>query len=138
MQKYFHDVKRFVESHYPDLKGNIIGDVYPPPAYAVWLASICSYLWLFGILIIFAGSAICKSCNIQEPPALIWINNNRVQTFMMLFLLNNVASSMLATGAFEIYLNGNLIFSKLLTKRFPSPQDLMHGLSENGLTSQIL
>lgn len=134
MQKYFHDVKRFVEINYPEMKGNVIGDVYPPPWYATWIATVASYLWVAGILIVFGGSSILKSLNIPEPEILIWINNNRMQTFIGLFLLNNVANSMLATGAFELYLDGELVFSKLLTKRFPSPEDIIRGFALRGVS----
>jgi selT/selW/selH-like putative selenoprotein len=133
MQKYFQDVRRYIESNYPALSGNIVGDVYPPPRHAVLFASLASYLWFAGILLIFGGSYIFQSINVREPRFVVWINENKIQTFMMLFLLNNVANSMLSTGAFEIYVDGNLIFSKLVHKRFPSPQDIMEGMSAIGI-----
>jgi selT/selW/selH-like putative selenoprotein len=133
MQKYFHDVKRFVEINYPEVKGNVIGDVYPPPWYAIWLSTVCGWVWLVGILVIFAGNNVCKSLGIEEPQFMVWISNNRVQTFVVLFLMNNIASSLMSTGAFEVYLDGNLIFSKLETKRFPHTQDLVNTFAQYGL-----
>jgi selT/selW/selH-like putative selenoprotein len=133
MQKYFHDVRKFVETNYPELKGSIIGDVYPPPWYALWISSICGWIWLGGIILIFAGSNLCQSFGIREPQLLTWINNNKIQTFMVLFMMNNVASSMLSTGAFEVYLDGNLVFSKLEMKRFPQPQDIIAAFEQYGI-----
>ena len=40
MQKYFVDLKGFVEARYPEFQGNISGALYPPPKYAEWIATI--------------------------------------------------------------------------------------------------
>ncbi|KAK6009010.1 selT/selW/selH selenoprotein [Teladorsagia circumcincta] len=45
---------------------------------------------------------------------------------MMLFLLTNmVESTLMSTGAFEIYLDKEQIWSKLESGRVPSPQELL-------------
>lgn len=38
------------------------------------------------------------------------------------------------TGAFEVYVDGNLIYSKLQTKRMPSMDELIYVLSEAGIS----
>lgn len=131
MQKYFHEVKKFVETRAPEFRGHIRGDLYPPPQYAILLNTLCGYLWFIGISFLFAGSSILKYFGIDEPWWMVWINSNRLQCFMALFLLNSVASSLIATGAFEIYLDGDLVFSKLESKRFPSAEDLLSILSRD-------
>lgn len=40
------------------------------------------------------------------------------------FLLNMIQSQVSSTGAFEIYLDNRLIFSKLATGRMPNAQEL--------------
>eukprot|EP01040_Poterioochromonas_malhamensis_P004999 gene4999-5361_t len=135
MQKYFQDLKRFVETQYPNVV--VQGDIYPPPTYAILIAQIASYLWLGGIAMIFAGAAIFQALGIKEPEWLLWISKNRMQTFMGLFLLNNVANSMLATGAFEVYFQGDLVFSRLQSQRFPNPQDVLQILQGLGFRPEL-
>jgi selT/selW/selH-like putative selenoprotein len=132
MQKYFLELKRFVESNYPEFQGNIAGEVYPPPWHAIMIANIMGYVWLAGIVAIFMGSSVLQSLSIPEPPFMVWISQNKIQTFMILFVCNNMANSLLATGAFEVYVDDELAFSKLLQKRFPSSHDIVAALAERG------
>eukprot|EP00981_Chlorochromonas_danica_P000422 scaffold96_cov167-Ochromonas_danica.AAC.29 len=78
-------------------------------------------------------SQIFKILNIPEPEYVKVITENKGSAFLVLFVLNNVANSMLATGAFEIYLDDVLIFSKIATGRFPSVEDLQSALRQHGL-----
>ena len=57
--------------------------------------------------------------NIPEPYFITLIKTNKIMTFVALIYLNSLGSSMLASGAFEIYLNGEILFSKLESKVFP-------------------
>lgn len=135
MAKYFHDLKGFVESNYPDFQGSIIGGVYPPPQYATVIATLAGYVWIAGIATLVAGQSICKSIGIQEPELVTWMANNRVGAFFILFMVNNVANSLLATGAFEVYIDEELVFSKLQSQRFPSARDISALLSAYGYSS---
>lgn len=132
MQKYFLDLKGFVEERYPAFQGNIVGGHYPPPQYATVIATIAGYIWILGIITLVAGQSIFKNLGIPEPEIVTWMSNNRAGAFFMLFMINSVASSLLATGAFEVYIDDDLVFSKLQTKRFPSPRDLVALLSGYG------
>lgn len=133
MHNYFREAKAFLEKSYPELHGNVEGGIYPPPAYATLLANIAGYLWTIGILLIMGGSQIFKALNMEEPEPVKWITNNKGSAFIALFLINNIANSMVATGAFEIYLDDIRVFSKLMNGRFPSVQDLIEIFKEQGL-----
>ena len=54
-------------------------------------------------------------------------------TFVAVWLLNSVAAQGVATGAFEITLDGELAFSKLATGHLPSADDVVDGLEKLGL-----
>eukprot|EP01039_Chlorochromonas_danica_P000331 gene332-355_t len=133
MERYFREAKKFLDRLYPELYGNISGDLYPPPLFAQYFARFVGYLWTIGIVLIVAGSQIFKILNIPEPEYVKVITENKGSAFLVLFVLNNVANSMLATGAFEIYLDDVLIFSKIATGRFPSVEDLQSALRQHGL-----
>lgn len=42
----------------------------------------------------------------EEPEFYQSMKNNKMTAFMLLFLLNNVGNSLLTTGAFEIFVDG--------------------------------
>jgi len=132
MQRYFIDLKKFVEQNFPDFDGSISGGVYPPPQYAILIANLASYLWTLGIIFIVGGSQILKALGIPENELTKWINENKMGAFIGIFIINNIANSLLATGAFEVYVGDELIFSRLETHRFPSSYDLVTALTERG------
>jgi selT/selW/selH-like putative selenoprotein len=134
MQRYFLEVKSFLETNprYTAFKGNIYGSNYPPPYHAQIIANVTSSLWVIGILLLIFGDYIFKAIGIQEPEFYVFMKNNKMGVFFGLFVLNNLGSQQLATGAFEIYVDDVLIYSKLETHRLPSPDDILKGLESLG------
>ena len=54
------------------------------------------------------------------PPWQTYLGNNKMSTCMTSWLLGNtVAQNLVSTGAFEVYYDGNLVFSKLTTGKLP-------------------
>ena len=47
-----------------------------------------------------------------------------------LFVMNNIASGQLATGAFEVYLDDNLVWSRMATGEFPRYSDLDSAITQ--------
>mmetsp|Transcript_24999 Transcript_24999/g.77184 ORF Transcript_24999/g.77184 Transcript_24999/m.77184 type:complete len:108 (+) Transcript_24999:606-929(+) len=71
------------------------------------------------------GDKIFSWLGIAPVPA--WfqtLNDNKMMTFAAVWMANNVAAQMVATGAFEIYLDDTLVFSKLHTGRLPTAGDI--------------
>lgn len=133
MQRYFVDLKNFLETKYPELRGHVTGGLYPPPSHAVLLANLASYLWFGGIFLMVGGSSFLRNMNIPVPDFVRQLENNKLPVFLGLFMINNLANSMVATGAFEVYLDDTVIFSKLEMKRFPAAKDIVQMLSMHGL-----
>jgi selT/selW/selH-like putative selenoprotein len=132
MQKYFLDLKGWVEANYPDFQGNIEGGVYPPPKYAEVIAQLSGYVWMAGVAFLVGGEQIFKALSIKEPEWYNWAKNNRMVSFLVLFMLNNFGHSFLATGAFEVYVNDELMYSKLELHKMPSTGDFMRLLAVRG------
>jgi selT/selW/selH-like putative selenoprotein len=66
------------------------------------------------------------------PPFFTWILNNKLSSCLMLFLLSNSIESMLtSTGAFEIYLGDEKIWSKIESGRVPSPPELFQAIDSH-------
>ena len=116
----------------------MIGDVYPPSTFAVWIAEVAGTLWMLGIALIIFGKSIFDITGLPVPFFIEYIANNKVQTFIILFVINNIGHSLLATGAFEIYLNDELIFSKLQAGRFPTMNEMFSILNSHGYSSDVL
>jgi len=138
MKNNFLGLKNVLEQHISEFRGNVFGDVYPPSTFAVWIAEVTGMVWLLGIALIIFGKSLFDIIGLPAPSFVDYISNNKVQTFVVLFVMNNIGHSYLATGAFEIYLNDDLIFSKLQTGRFPTMNEIFSILNSHGYTSDVL
>ena len=106
MKNNFLGLKSMLEQHISDFRGNnvIIGDVYPPSTFAVWIAEVSGTLWMLGIALIIFGKSNFDITGLPVPFFVDYISNNKVKTFIIIFVLNNIGHSF-------------LIFSKLQTGR---------------------
>ncbi len=127
-------MRSFVSEHVPELAGNIHGGLYPASATAVLLNQLCSYLWFGGLIYVFLGKMICKMIGVPETHPLVkLVDDNKTYIVGGLFLLNTFSAQLIATGAFEVYLNDELIYSKLITGRVPTAEDIMSAIESHGL-----
>ena len=62
---------------------------------------------------------------------------NKMFAFGCVWMANNVAAGMVATGAFEIVVGDRTIYSKLETGRLPNAKDVIDGLKRVGLTTPL-
>ena len=126
-------IENFIRSEYPEFDmQNISGSTYPPSPTAELIASVTNTIWLLGIAVMFGGSYILKSLNIQEPKIYVMMKENQVVIYVALFMMNSIGSSQLSTGAFEISVNGVVVFSKLQQGRMPGLTDIVDGLVSQG------
>ena len=103
---------------------HVTGGLYPPSAQAKLIAQLTSLLWFAGLALMFFGTQIFKMIGIEEPQVMLQMKENKVMVLGALFLINNFGNSQLSTGAFEIYVNDSLVFSKLGSGRTPSQEDM--------------
>lgn len=79
---------------------------------------------------LFAGDWILHQLEITPPQIYKQIMGNKVVLFMIVFVVgNNLLSAMTTTGAFEVYLDGNKIFSKLEKGRAPQPTEILDAIN---------
>jgi hypothetical protein len=107
-------------------KIKITGDNYKVTGNKQLLASMAGYLNMVALAIMFAGDTIFGMIGgINQFPAAVKdvyeaIKNNKCYFFIMVFFLSSIVQTQLmASGAFEIYINGNLEYSKLSNKAMP-------------------
>ncbi|KAK6112662.1 selT/selW/selH selenoprotein domain protein [Brugia pahangi] len=120
----FDEFSRYIHEKYPSMK--IDGANYSPKAWKNVLAQIIGLGKIVLIVLIVMGQDPFASIGQPTPRIFSWALNNKVSSCMMLFLLSNtIESSLMSTGAFEIYLGDEQIWSKLESGRVPSPSELV-------------
>lgn len=84
-----------------------------------------------GILFLFIGPTIFEQMGKPVPELVTKMCDSKFMWIMVFFLIGNmVRNNLLATGAFEIYFDDELVFSKLNTNQIPSAEII------NGLLTQ--
>jgi selT/selW/selH-like putative selenoprotein len=85
------------------------GDDYPPTTLNHFLARMFSMMFFGGLAMGFGLSRFLP----QEVQA--WIDDNKMMFYGSVMVCNVLSSSLLQTGAFEVYVGGKLVGSRLET-----------------------
>ncbi len=128
-------MKQYLEQNYASLRGHITGGNHPPSFLASVLVNAATAAQIGGVALLFFGQQIFPVFGMDQPPA--WYNDlreNQMQVFIGLFLMSSLAQNMAATGAFELVLNDQVIFSKLQSGRMPNIEEIEVLLAKNGIT----
>ncbi|KAF6990574.1 hypothetical protein CFC21_007743, partial [Triticum aestivum] len=116
-------MKRMLETSFPGI--NVFLHNYPPAFPKRVLSKIMPVIQVGAIATIMAGDQIFPKLGITPPPLFYSLRANRFGTMATIWLIGNFAQSFLqSSGAFEVYCNGDLVFSKLAEQRFPSEFEL--------------
>jgi len=131
----FDQFSQLLLEKYPGVE--IEGANYPPGTLKSLLAQVISFSKIGLIVAIVAGKDPFQMLGIATPGAYTWMLNNKVSSCLMLFMLSNSVEGMLmSTGAFEIYLGEEAIWSKVESGRVPSPMELLQAIDSHlGLKS---
>ncbi|KAI9091610.1 hypothetical protein K1719_028053 [Acacia pycnantha] len=99
---------------------------YPPPLPKRLLSKVVPVVQIGVVAVVVAGEHIFPMLGYVAPPP--WYFNlraNKFGTIASTWLLGNTLQSFLqSSGAFEVYFNGDLVFSKLKEGRFPGEIEL--------------
>jgi len=121
--------------HFPNLQSH--GMNHPATDSNALISQMIGYVQMAGFILLAFGQYIFKALS-QEPPALVkWMGENKMNSFCFIFMLSFVSTQLMATGAFEVYYNGNVVYSKLETGRVPHVQDLVRSLKMYGVEPQM-
>mmetsp|Transcript_12917 Transcript_12917/g.24597 ORF Transcript_12917/g.24597 Transcript_12917/m.24597 type:complete len:170 (-) Transcript_12917:306-815(-) len=122
-------VKQQLERRYPNI--NVVGSNYPPDSNKVAIAQLTQF-GMFGVIgLTIAGSQVWPALGMEPPGWYHSMASNKMTTCMgAWFVGNTIAQNMLSTGAFEIYYDGQLVFSKLKTGRLPQIPSIMVAMDE--------
>ncbi|XP_027337866.1 selT-like protein isoform X2 [Abrus precatorius] len=116
-------VKNMLESAFPGI--NVILANYPPPLPKRILSKVIPVVQTGFIIAIVSGEQIFPRLGITPPSWYYSLRANKFRSIASTWLLANFLQSFLqSSGAFEVYCNGELVFSKLKENRFPGEIEL--------------
>jgi selT/selW/selH selenoprotein domain len=119
----YQKVADHVQKNYPMI--NISGSEYPASPEKVFLGKALTFVQYGLFAILLFGDQIFAALKITPPAIYYKLREKKMMAGMMIFFLgNNLHSMLTSTGAFEITLDGQLVFSKLASGRMPSIADI--------------
>lgn len=131
-------MKNMLELAFPGTE--VILANYPPPLPKRLLSKAVPVVQFGVIGVVVAGEQIFPMLGFVAPPPWYYsLRSNRFGTISSAWLLGNALQSFLqSTGAFEVYFNGELVFSKLRERRFPGEIELKDLISKKMVNSRIV
>ncbi|KAG6511982.1 hypothetical protein ZIOFF_030071 [Zingiber officinale] len=116
-------MKKMLETFYPGI--DVVLSNYPPAFPKRVLSKVVPVLQIGVVAVITAGDQIFPRLGMVPPPWYYTLRANRFGSMASAWLLGNfLQSSLQSSGAFEVYCDGALVFSKLQEQRFPSEYEL--------------
>jgi selT/selW/selH-like putative selenoprotein len=112
-----------LQQRFPALQ--ITAEVQVAPAPNRMMAQLVGYAQVSGFLVSFFGDQIFAAISMPVPEWARYLQENRGTSIMMFFVGNMVVNSLTQTGAFEIYLGGELVHSKIKSGTVPDINSLV-------------
>lgn len=120
----FLQAKEILETHIPGV--SVIGVNHPPTQFNVMLSKVLSFVQLALLVVVMGGDFIFPKLGIAPPAIYEWAKERKMMVCMTLWMGGNMLSqNLLSTGAFEVNIGGQTIFSKLSTGRLPGAEELI-------------
>ncbi|KAI3811847.1 hypothetical protein L1987_21579 [Smallanthus sonchifolius] len=131
-------MKNMLESAFPGL--NVVLANYPPPLPKRLLAKVVPVVQFGVIGIVTAGEYIFPRLGFAAPPAWYYsMRANRFGTISSTWLMGNFLQGFLqSSGAFEVSINGEQVYSKLREKRFPGEIELRELIGKKIVNSRVV
>jgi len=128
MQRNYLQIKQFLEEQFPELRGKISGGNFPPPPYVFYLQQLITILHIATLAACFLGERFFTLIPfVRTTP--FWyasLKEYPMQTFVAIFVIvPSIVSSAATSGAFEIALDGELVWSRIQTGQFPDGAQLI-------------
>ncbi|XP_015897250.2 selT-like protein [Ziziphus jujuba] len=116
--------KKVLETAFPGI--NVVLGNQPPEFRKGLVSKIVPVVQVAIIGLTLGGEQIFPRMGISSPPPLYYsLRANRFRSIATTWFLGNFLQTFLqTTGAFEVYYNGDLVFSKLKEQRFPGEFEL--------------
>uniref|UniRef100_A0A1I7U756 SelT-like protein n=1 Tax=Caenorhabditis tropicalis TaxID=1561998 RepID=A0A1I7U756_9PELO len=125
----FTQFSEFAKEKYPDLP--IEGGNFPQNPLKTHLAHSIGLIKIILLILIMTGSNPFESIGFGYPYLLQHAHMNKLSSGMLVYMIGNmIESSLLSTGAFEIFIGGEQIWSKMESGRVPSQEEFIGLIGE--------
>ncbi|KAL9405008.1 hypothetical protein Peur_001980 [Populus x canadensis] len=116
-------MKRMLETQFPGI--DVVLANYPPSLPKRAVAKLVPVFQIGVVGIVLGGEQIFPMLGVRTPPWYYSLRANKFGTIASTWLLGNALQSFLqSSGAFEVYCDDELVFSKLREGRFPGEIEL--------------
>lgn len=130
MKQGIQQIAQYLRENYPEIV--LDGEPYPIPLYVQVLSKFVGAFNIFLMINIFTSFSLLGYLGVSNG-IIEWLNENKQMFIFLPFVLSSIIGSLTNTGAFELYVNDILEFSKLETGRFPTKLELTKIFSKYGL-----
>ncbi|KAG3007048.1 hypothetical protein PC121_g15834 [Phytophthora cactorum] len=135
-QQNFNQIKTYLGDTFPHLVDRVYGANYEVDPYKMMVAQFLGYAQATAMILLLFGEYLLPALGV-DVTMLRWARDNRIAAFFIVVLMGTAASSLTASGAFEIYFNDELIFSRLETGRWPTLLEVSNSIGEYGLLDSV-
>ena len=119
-----------IPKEFPSL--SVIDSEYPTPKMNQLLSWIVRIVQVGAILIAVLGDKVFGTDPARHPGIYTLIRDRKmICCFLFFFIGNSVCNFLTQTGAFEVFLDEKLLFSKLATGRIPDAFEIIQMIKEN-------
>jgi selT/selW/selH-like putative selenoprotein len=126
------DLQHQLRMEFPNLRSN--GMNHPPSETNQLISQLIGYVQMAGFGLMLGGSFLFSSIlKAPEPPLVTWMGENKMNAFCLIFMMGFFSTQLMATGAFEVYYNGNVVYSKLESGQLPHVQEIIRSLEMYGV-----
>ncbi|GFP92178.1 selt-like protein [Phtheirospermum japonicum] len=131
-------MKNMLETQFPGI--NVVLANYPPPFPKRILSKVVPIVQFGVIGILMGGEQIFPRLGFAAPPQWYYsMRANRFGSMASIWLLGNFLQSFLqSSGAFEVYCNSELVFSKIKENRFPGEIELKDLVARRISSSRVV
>ncbi|KAL7505948.1 hypothetical protein ACHAXN_003325 [Cyclotella atomus] len=138
MRANFLRLKELLRSEFPGQWSGIEGANYPVPEWTKLAGNIISALQMFVMVLVLVGDSIWTYIPgfSRGPPEIYYkMKENPAFVLIVVFLvIPSYVQSFANSGAFEVFLDDKLIYSKLETGRMPNVVEIIKALEAAGLS----
>ena len=108
----------------------VVGGTAPPTRLASLAATSLNLLLYAVLAYLLAGPAALAAAGVAEPAWAAGLRDNKAALFGGYILVNAISSKLGATGAYEVTLDGALVWSKLATGGVPPLEALVQAIAK--------
>lgn len=119
-----------IHKHYPHVE--VVASNYPPSPTKVAVSKVVGFSSMGTIAVTLFGKSLFTMTGITPPDLYYALESNKMGSCIGAWFVGNIVSAnLLNTGAFEVYYDGETIFSKLETGSLPRMDVIMSRLSDS-------